>query len=626
MAQPRGFAGMFGNAVAKLTDIRPISAEDVGMGETNRSGGGKANRISRRDRKNQTAKGSLRAVVKASEDIDMKGTVPTGRGKFDPYNRSGRRATFTRDVVQGAKEPKEVVITGYAPGTENGLLQFLQQKTKTPWKVLAVKFVEQSLHIMVENIVVAKRIQRLTGYAYETNQLSVYIVEDDPSLIEEGTGKSTVDTLRSFLSRRWDASTKYLNLEAIADDAVLQDAGIEIPGSEDSNKVGGALMKLAGEMFPDVITISFARNQISKLKPYSLIAKYIPNVQHISFQHNKITNVAQLGFLGASGKLPKLKELILSDNPFRDKLIEKDPTGATYVKDVIKVYPTLQILDGQHINSGKSKQDFPVPCLGGFIDNDVTGPLVDAFLEMYFGSFENDRNLCINLYAPEAILTVTTNLKLGPAKARSKQERLANKKKETYTWETLNRKVGTKSKNKDNIFCGQDNIREALARLPATRHNLDKKEMIIDAFMLNVIPGYPNAINLHIHGDFISGETSTKRTYSYDRILIIAPSLPGSISQACGAPFTILNDQLRVRDYSKLPDWPTATLPTPPSTETDLRQKLIDDVQRISGLKSEFAIQCLQENNWDVQQAIAAYQRLREAGTIPAEAFVHHRM
>lgn len=131
-----------------------------------------------------------------------------------------------------------------------------------------------------------------------------------------------------------------------------------------------------------VITISFARNQISKLKPYSLIAKYIPNVQHISFQHNKITNVAQLGFLGASGKLPKLKELILSDNPFREKLIEKDPTGEMYIRDVIKVYPSLQILDGQHINSGKSKQDFPVPCLGGFIDNDGTRALVDAFLEM----------------------------------------------------------------------------------------------------------------------------------------------------------------------------------------------------------------------------------------------------
>lgn len=77
-------------------------------------------------------------------------------------------------------------------------------------------------------------------------------MDDDPSLVEEGSGKSTVDVLRRFLSGRWNADTKYLSLEAISDDAILQDAGIETPQKDDSNKVGSALMKLAGEMFPDV--------------------------------------------------------------------------------------------------------------------------------------------------------------------------------------------------------------------------------------------------------------------------------------------------------------------------------------------------------------------------------------
>jgi nuclear RNA export factor len=61
-----------------------------------------------------------------------------------------------------------------------------------------------------------------------------------------------VDVLRQFLSRRWNADSKYLNLDAIADDAILQDAGIEPPQKDDSNNVGSALMKLAGEMFPEV--------------------------------------------------------------------------------------------------------------------------------------------------------------------------------------------------------------------------------------------------------------------------------------------------------------------------------------------------------------------------------------
>lgn len=38
---------------------------------------------------------------------------------------------------------------------------------------------------------------------------------------------------------------------------------------------------------------------------------------------------------------------------------------------------------------------------------------------------------------------------------------------------------------------------------------------------------------------------------------------------------------------------------------------MISEVQKISGLKLEFATQCLEENNWDVTQAVAAFQRLQ---------------
>jgi 16S rRNA G966 N2-methylase RsmD len=66
------------------------------------------------------------------------------------------------------------------------------------------------------------------------------------------------------------------------------------------------------------------------LKPFSLLAKFIPNVQHISFQQNNINNVNQLSLLSGGGKLAQLKELIFIDNPFRENLLQKDATGETY--------------------------------------------------------------------------------------------------------------------------------------------------------------------------------------------------------------------------------------------------------------------------------------------------------
>ncbi|KAI8579985.1 hypothetical protein K450DRAFT_240039 [Umbelopsis ramanniana AG] len=616
MSQPRGFAGMFGSAVAKFTDVRPLDSENTGMAEAGRKAGGKADRITRKARKQQLAKRpSKGGAALMSDDIEMKGTKPTGRGKF-------RRATFTRDVVHGAKEPKEVVITGWAEGTEHNLISFLQQKSKTPFATLAVQILDGSLHIMVENIVIAKKIQRLTGYAYENRQLSIFVVNDDPSLIEEGTGKSTVDVLRYFLSRRWNADSKYLNLEAIADDAILQDAGIEPLKKDDSNNVGSALMKLAGEMFPEVITISFARNQLEKLKPFSLLAKFIPNVQHISFQQNNINNVNQLSLLsGGGGKLAQLKELILTENPFREKFLQKDATGATYTSEVVKLFPNLQILDGVMIHNEKQQQDLPIPCLEGFTDSDPTRILSEAFVEMFFEAFDSNRSLCGNMYAPDAVFSVTTNMKLASSKALTKQERQAMKKNDVGTWESFHHKAtSAKTKALKNICCGQPMITEVLPRLPTTKHNLNRKELLVDAFVINVIPGFANALQLSIHGDFTS-EQPIKKTYSFDRTLLIAPSPPGSTSQMYNVPFIILNDQLCVRDYSNPDKWRLQTS-TRSIAEVDVKQQMVAEVQKMTGLKTEFATQCLEENGWDVQQAFTSYQQLQASGTIPAEAYL----
>jgi hypothetical protein len=83
MSQPRGFTGMFGSAVAKFTDIRPLDSENSGMAEAGRKAGGKADRISRKAQRQQlTKRQSKGAAALMSDDIEMKGTKPTGRGKL----------------------------------------------------------------------------------------------------------------------------------------------------------------------------------------------------------------------------------------------------------------------------------------------------------------------------------------------------------------------------------------------------------------------------------------------------------------------------------------------------------------------------------------------------------------
>ena len=62
-----------------------------------------------------------------------------------------------------------------------------------------------------------------------------------------------MDYIREFLRSRWDSEKQLLNLENMGADPILKNHAIRPPGDSRANEfVGPAMMKLAGEMFPNV--------------------------------------------------------------------------------------------------------------------------------------------------------------------------------------------------------------------------------------------------------------------------------------------------------------------------------------------------------------------------------------
>lgn len=62
-----------------------------------------------------------------------------------------------------------------------------------------------------------------------------------------------MDILREFLRSRWNSEAQALNLENIAADPILKRGKIRPLGAASVDAMlGPALMKLAGEMFPNV--------------------------------------------------------------------------------------------------------------------------------------------------------------------------------------------------------------------------------------------------------------------------------------------------------------------------------------------------------------------------------------
>lgn len=64
---------------------------------------------------------------------------------------------------------------------------------------------------------------------------------------------STIDTLKLFLLSRYTAEARMLNMENMAEDPVLTQAGLLAPGVKGApSNMAGAVWKLAAQLFPDV--------------------------------------------------------------------------------------------------------------------------------------------------------------------------------------------------------------------------------------------------------------------------------------------------------------------------------------------------------------------------------------
>lgn len=97
----------------------------------------------------------------------------------------------------------------------------------------------------------AQPLMRVNGKPYKPpNHNSPTILRDDSSTPVKSPA---IETLRLFLLSRYSPQAKLLNMENMADDPVLKEAGVAPPGVKGaSTTLAGALWKLAAEMFPEV--------------------------------------------------------------------------------------------------------------------------------------------------------------------------------------------------------------------------------------------------------------------------------------------------------------------------------------------------------------------------------------
>ncbi|GAA5922659.1 hypothetical protein JCM1841_006770 [Sporobolomyces salmonicolor] len=526
------------------------------------------------------------------------------------------------------------------------------------------------------------------------------------SKTNEPPSASTIDTLRLFLLARYSQSERMLNMENMAEDPVLKEHKLLAPGQPGApSNMAGAVWKLAKEMFPDVISLSLANNNLTSLLPLSpyFLTSLLPDIENVSFANNRLSHFRDMDpFSPLVGKerkdrkpkgWSKLKELVLTGNP----ICHSGGTTTTYEREMARRFNTLRTLDqkpldpsiafavtqareqgvdldpglSSRVKSEKAKATkrepvvFPLQATQGFFESDGARDFVGGFLAKFFAAFDDDRPSLLAAYAPICSFSFHADT-AHPVRARAKKIGINGDKRFPYQhkldWKLYLTPEGsrnlTRVKNPEKrlatLKVTPSSVVSSIVTLPKTKHPLEESSKFVwDSWTMPnllapTVPGGEGETVIYavVHGEFT--EFPTKGVRSFDRTFILAPAPPNSAAQLAGWPCIILSDVLTLRGYSDLafskprePRQPPATTSTTPAPApaaaqppaaaaaperaegiTDDQQALVLQLQQLTRLTYTFAHMCLAQNGWDPNTAMAQFQALQAAGSIPAEAFM----
>ncbi|KAI8086503.1 uncharacterized protein BX664DRAFT_335979 [Halteromyces radiatus] len=573
---PKGLAAMFGGSMPSkyqsptniknsFTATSMTNNDDPGQGGgswksvSKRKGGMSLASRARLQGKEVTITASRRKThMDDDQDIAMGESGKKKAKRYSPY--IGKKPKVKAPIEQRV----DVLIQGFEPGTEAGVIQFLQIKSKKDWQPLDCKVEGGDMLLTVNGNIIAGILTRLDGYMLGTQQLHIRLYNTDTaaatplSTSNDNKKQTTMDILRTFLKSRWNSSMGYLNLEAMYADPILKKNGIRPPGANGASPVvGPALMKLASEMFQnDVITLSFANNRLHNVQSISTVSQYLPHVQNLSLQGNSIKAFEGLEALSGTGKLPHLRELVMGGNPIVESEIKKYGNDRGYLRNMVKRFPSLVLLDGQPVNLSeeetqsilKTGKVLPLDTKHNLFDSEETRLIAMPFVMNYFTTFDaspSQRGALKAIYAPQATFSISTLLRLrSHNKIRRKEKKKLMTDDDNLEWTSLNRnlKLQKQKQGTKGLVIGQEAIGETLQRLPPTIHDFNNtKDFVMDAHQ--TIAG----LVLTIHGEFKEDEKATP--YSFDRTFTLQPSSPDSSAAIAGSALTIVADMFTIRDY-----------------------------------------------------------------------------
>jgi len=261
--------------------------------------------------------------------------------------------------------------------------------------------------------------------------------------------------------------------------------------------------------------------------------------------------------------------------------------------------------------------------------------IVGQFLTKFFTCFDNDRTSLLPAYAPNALFSYSANTAI-PTRARieghhTSKDMPNQTKLEWKQWleksRNLSRVGRSLEKAAKTLFANSNDIVAFVQNLPKTQHDLQgaADKFSLDAWPVDsVLQGGQPVLFLSVHGQF--AEAPSMGVRSFDRSFMVAAAPEGSQAKLAGWDVVILSDLLTIRNFSS----PQAWTPGPLKVTHDARQmealalsepqrSLVLQLSARTNLTYAYAAQCLSENNWDAERAVANFEQIK--AQLGSEAF-----
>lgn len=379
---------------------------------------------------------------------------------------------------------------------------------------------------------------------------------EDPASAGTAPGE-LIEMLQRFLSRRYSADTKLLNLKEMAADPELSTSGMfDTPARQ--AKFFSALMKVCDDAFTSpqqkrdsITSISLASNGLTNLHMVHALRHTFPDIINLDLSANAFKSTKDL-IRWKTNAFPHLDLLLLNDNP----LVTSQPG---WEQEIYRWFPRLRLLNNIQIRSDAEIARLDMPKETPIPSSETIWQDVDAvaerFLVDFCSGFDTDRAAFLaKYYDAQSSFSLDLNTEIkGGAKQHDKTPW------DAYTKYNRNGKsVKSPRTRQSRLYIGSEKIGAVWKDIPPTRHpslvdELPRYKLECQPISGVPTPNGPLSIGLQvvIHGDFeehntVRGANEVVRR-NFDRTFVLGA---GGLSGV-----RVVRDHLTLRPYGGVPGW-----------------------------------------------------------------------